>query len=86
MVGAGSGSGPDEVDVDGSVTADVDVCSDDPAASGSAEVDPEQPTAASRTARAAQRTAFKTQRQSTATSSTGSSKPLSVSRRGSESA
>ena len=83
MVGAGSGS--DDVDVDGSVTADVDVCSDDPAASGSAEVDPEQPAAASRTARAAQRNAFKTQRQSTATSSMGSSKPLSVSTRGSES-
>ena len=84
---AGAGDGSDDVDVDGSRSTDVEVAigSEEPTGA-SEELDAEQPLPASNAAKAAQTTAFNaTQRQSTETSSRGSSKPLSVSRRGSES-
>jgi hypothetical protein len=83
----GPADGADDVDVDGSGSTDVEVAigSEESPAPASEELALEQPLAASNAAEAAQTTAFNAQRQSTETSSRGSSKPLSVSRRGSES-
>lgn len=85
---AGAGDGSDDVDVVGSRWTDVEVAtgSEEPPAPPSEELDAEQPLPVSNAAKAAQTTGFNaTQRQSIETSSRGSSKPLSVSRRGSES-